>query len=226
MKKLVLSCVVLAAVIAMFAQERFDMKVRDYFFAGFRGNDASLEKGMKICEDALAANPKDAEAMVWHGSGVYFKSGLAFQKGDPQTGMELWTRGNDEMDRAVALAPDSIVVRIPRGSVLLTSSHYIPDPETARTVIEKGVSDFEKTYELQKSDFAKLGPHARGELMLGLADGYSRLGQTEKATHWFERIRTEMKGTRYEDSANLWFKTKSLPPQQAGCLGCHTGGQP
>ncbi|HJX85000.1 MAG TPA: hypothetical protein VJ723_11705, partial [Candidatus Angelobacter sp.] len=75
MKKLILSCIVLAAVIAVLAQERFDLKVRNYFFAGFLGNDAALEKGMKICEAALAANPKDAEAMVWHGSGVYFRSG-------------------------------------------------------------------------------------------------------------------------------------------------------
>ena len=223
MKKLILSCVVLAAVIAMVAQQRFDLKVRNLFFAGFLGDNASLGNGMKICETALTANPKDAEAMVWHGSGVYFRSGQAFQKGDSQTGMDLWTRGSDEMDRAVALAPESIVVRIPRGSVLLTSSHYIPDAEIARTIIEKGVSDFEKTYELQKSDFAKLGTHPRGELMLGLADGYSRLGQTDKAQKWFERIRAELKGTLYEDSANLWFKTKSLPPQQAGCLGCHTG---
>src|SRR5260370_1822064 len=136
MKKLILACVFLAAVIAMVAQQRLDLKVRNYFFTGFQGNDVALEKGMKICEDALAANPKDAEAMVWHGSGLYFKAGQAFQKNDPQTGMELWTQGNDEMDKAVSLAPESITVRIPRGSVLLTSSHYIPDPAMARDVTQ------------------------------------------------------------------------------------------
>ena len=223
MKKLILSCVLLAAAIVALAQQRFDMKVRNYFFSGFRGDDAALDKGMKICEDALAVNPKDAEAMVWHGSGLYFKAGQAFQKNDPQTGMELWNSGNDEMDNAVSLAPDNISVRIPRGSVLLTSSHYIPDPGMARDVTAKGITDFEKTYELQKTYFDTLGTHSRGELMLALADGYSRLGQNDKAQHWFERIRTELKGTLYEDSANLWFKTKSLPPRQAGCLGCHTG---
>jgi hypothetical protein len=223
MKKLILSCVILGAAIVLVAQQRLDVKVRNYFFSGFQGNDAALDKGMKICEDALAANPKDAEAMVWHGSGLYFRAGLAFRKGDPQTGMDLWTRGNDEMDKAVTLSPESVATRIPRGAVLLSSSHYIPDQAMAREVTAKGVADFEKTYELQKSDFHKLGTHARGELMLALADGHSRLGENDKAQYWFDRIRTELKGTLYEDSANVWIKTKSLQPRQAGCLGCHTG---
>jgi hypothetical protein len=59
--------------------------------------------------------------------------------------------------------------------------------------------------------------------MIGLADGYSRLGNQEKAQAWFERIQRELKGTPYEKSATLWLETKSLAPSQAGCLSCHTG---
>lgn len=215
-------CVV-GCVLLVFAQERFDQKVRTYFFAGFQGNQAALDKGMKIAEDALAADPKNAEALVWHGAGVSFKSSQAFAAGDSQKGMELWRKGMQEMDQAVALAPDDIGVRIPRGANLLTMSRYISDPAIAKPLIAKGVGDFEKTYELQKDYFEQLGVHPRGELMLGLADGYSRLGEDEKAQAWFERIRSELKGSLYEDSANSWLKTKSLSPQQAGCLGCHTG---
>lgn len=222
MKKLVTLLVLAVCVIAV-AQERFDIKVREYFFAGFAGNSAALEKGMKICEDFLAANPKYPEAMVWHGSGIAYRSFQAFQAGDQQKGVELWRQGMQEMDTAVETAPDNLGVRIPRGAFLLTSSHFIPDPQMAKSVIQKGVSDLEKAYELQKDRLSQLGTHPRGELMLGLADGYSRLGDQQKASQWFERIRTDLKGTLYEDSANLWFQTKSLPAKQAGCLGCHTG---
>ena len=215
-------CIV-CCVLLVFAQERFDQKVRTYFFAGFQGNQAAFDKGMKIAEDALAADPKNAEALVWHGAGVSFKSSQAFAAGDSQKGMELWHKGMQEMDEAVALAPDNIGVRIPRGANLLTMSRYISDPAIAKPLIAKGVGDFEKTYELQRDHFEQLGVHPRGELMLGLADGYSRLGENEKAQPWFERIRTELKGSLYEDSANAWLKTKSLSPQQAGCLGCHAG---
>ena len=206
----------------LMSQERFDLTVRNYFFAGFTGDSASLEKGMKICEDALAADPKNAQALVWHGSGVFFQSGQAFQKGDSQRGMELWQRGLKEMSDAVALQPDALGVVIPRGAVLLTASHYVP-PEMARQLIQTGVQDFEKTYELQGPDLSQLGTHPRGELMIGLADGYSRMGDAAKAQQWFERIQKEMPDTPYAKSAAIWLETKSLAPAQAGCLGCHTG---
>jgi hypothetical protein len=217
-----LSVLILVAVGLVSAQERFDLKVRNYFFAGFAGNAASLEKGMKMCEDALTADPKNAEALVWHRSGTLYAAGQAFQTGDQQKGGELWERGLKEMDTAVELAPDDLGVRIPRGSVLLTSSRYLPSPEMARPLIEKGLADFEKTYDLQASRLADLGTHPRGELMLGLADAYSRTGHPEKAQVWFERIQKEMKGTPYAKSASVWLETKTLAPAQAGCLGCHT----
>jgi hypothetical protein len=49
------------------------------------------------------------------------------------------------------------------------------------------------------------------------------LGQPEKAQPMIDRILAEMKGTRYEGSAQLWGEKKSLPAGQAGCLGCHIG---
>ena len=213
----------IAGAITLAAQtDRFDLKVRNYFFAGFTGNATALAKGMKMCEDALAENPKNAEAMVWHGSGLYVQAGKAFQGGDQQKGMELYQRGMKELDEAVALAPDNIGVRIPRGAVLFTGSRFVP-PDMAKPLIEKAISDFEKVYEIQGPHLDQMPSHPRGELLIGLADGYSRLGDQEKARVFFEQIQTSLKGTAYEKSANLWMETKSLPAAQAGCLGCHTG---
>src|SRR5580658_2793723 len=84
----------------LLSQDRFDMKVRNYFFAGLAGDNASLQKGMTICEDILASDPKQPEALVWHGTGLVTESRAAFQKGDQQNGAALWQRGLDEMDQA------------------------------------------------------------------------------------------------------------------------------
>src|SRR5262245_19461006 len=158
---------------------RFDLQVRTDFFAGFAGDEGRLEKAMAACERALADNPKHAEALVWHGSGLTFKAGTAFQRGDRQTGMELWTRGIREMDQAVILAPDNIGVRIPRGAVLLSATRNTP-PEIAKPLLETALSDYERTLELQTASgtFGTLGDHPKGELLFGLAEGYSRLGKT------------------------------------------------
>jgi hypothetical protein len=220
--KMKFAAAALAAISMLAAQERFDLKVRNYFFAGFAGDKESLETGMKMCEEALATDAKNAEALVWHGSGLVFESGAFFQKGDQKSGMELWTRGMGEMDEAVTLAPDKVGVRIPRGAALMATSRFVP-PDTAKPLLVKAVDDYEHTYEMQSSYFDKLGKHPRGELMIGMADGYSRLGDQEKAATWFKRIQTDLKGTPYEKSADLWLETKSLPAAKAGCLGCHTG---
>jgi tetratricopeptide (TPR) repeat protein len=210
-------------VVVAIAQERFDEKVRNYFFSGYTGDNAALLKGMKICEEALAANPKNAEALVWHGSGVYYQALQAFRQGDQEKGMELARQGTKEMDDAVTMAPDHLGVRIPRGAFLLTSSRFVPDPDVARGMIQKAVSDLEKAYAIQEPQLAKLGTHPKGELYIGLGDAYSRLGQQDRAAEWFKRITVELKGTAYESSANLWLQTRSLPPGKAGCIGCHTG---
>jgi tetratricopeptide (TPR) repeat protein len=208
---------------ALLSQDRFDFKVRNYFFAGLAGDEASLQKGMTICEGILAANPKEPEALVWHGTGLVAESREAFQKGDQQNGATLWQRGLDEMDQAEALAPEDLGVRIVRGAVLLIASQYLPDPEIARPLIVKGLSDYEKAYSVQGPDLKHLGMHKSGELMIGIADAYARLGQPDKAQQWFERIQTDLPGTPYAASAATWLETKTLAPQKAGCLTCHTG---
>ena len=113
------------------AQPRFDMQVRNDFFTGFGGDAAALERGMKACEQVLAQNPKHAEALVWHGGGLFYMSGQLFRKGDMSKGMELYERGLTEMNDAVALAPENVGVLIPRGATLLTASRTMPPGDQA-----------------------------------------------------------------------------------------------
>jgi len=222
MQKTTIAALAILTAGVLLSQDRFDFKVRNYFFAGLAGDAPSLQKGMAICEHILATDPKQPEALVWHGMGLVTESRAAFQQGDQQKGGELWQRGMDEMDQAAQLAPNDLGVRIVRGAVLLVASQYVPE-EAARPLIEKGLSDYEKAYSVQGPELSRLGTHKSGELMIGLADGYARLGQTEKAQQWFERIEKDLPDTPYAKSATAWLLTKNLAPQQAGCLGCHTG---
>jgi hypothetical protein len=106
----------------------------------------------------------------------------------------------------------------------LIASQYIP-AEAARPLIEKGLNDYEKAYSVQGPDLSHLGTHRTGELMLGMADAYARLGEPDQAQQWFERIQKDLPGTPYAASAATWLETRTLTPKQAGCLGCHTSSQ-
>jgi tetratricopeptide (TPR) repeat protein len=201
---------------------RFDEIVRADFFAGIAGDAAALDRAMRLIEKALADDPRRADVLVWHGSGLVVRSGQAFEKGDFATGATLWERGLKEMNDAVALAPENVAVLIPRGAVLLEASRSLPDPVDAMTVLSTGVSDYEKVLQLQAPYFRYLSDHSRGELLFGLAEGLHRLGQRDRARVYFERLLSETKNSEYGKMADAWLKDPSgATARQRGCVGCH-----
>ncbi len=201
-------------------QVRFDHKVREDFFAGFLGNSELLARGMAACEKVLAENPKHAEALVWHGSGLYYQGGQMSRGADAQKGMALIQQGIEEMDRAVESAPDSVGVRIPRGAVLLTSAAFIP-PAFGEPLVERGLSDYRRVVELQKNQLMTIGAHPRGELLSGLALGNAYLGNTEEAEGWFLKVKAMNPNSPYSKRADKWPAAKTLAPMETGCIGCH-----
>jgi tetratricopeptide (TPR) repeat protein len=212
----------LTAAALLGGQERFDYVVRADFFAGLAGNRAALDRAMKKCEETLAANPKHAEALVWHGSGTFYLSGQAAQTGDFPKAAELYKKGLEEMAAAVALAPDNVGVVIPRGATLLIGSHNVPG-DNGKELLRMGLADYERVYQLQSSRFDKLSGHARGELLFGLAEGYQRLGDTEKARHWFEKLAAvDDPENGHLSQARAYVASGNLSGT-VNCAGCHVG---
>jgi tetratricopeptide (TPR) repeat protein len=205
--------------------ERFDTQVRADMFAGMAGDAAALDRAMKLCEDALAKDPNNAAALVWHGSGLSFQGSLALRAGDFAKGGPLVGRGFREMDDAVAKDPDSLGVLIPRGATLLEYSRHDPSPERARAELEKGLADYEKVLALQKPDWPNRPLHARGELLSGLADGWLRAGDPAKARAYMQRLVTETRGSPYANRAQDGL---AADPRAAKldwhCIGCHVAG--
>jgi hypothetical protein len=202
-------------------EDRFDYQVREMFFAGFQGNSGMLEKGMKICEEVLKENPKHAEALVWHGSGVFYQAGQFFQKGEPQKGMEASMRGMGEMGRAVELEPDNVGVRVPRAAVLMTAANSMSGSPQVKMFAGPALADYEHVMKLQAHKLEKLGEHPRGELLQGLANGYRLMGDAEKAKAMFARIEQEMPGTPYAKRAAKFREAGKLEVRDTGCIGCH-----
>ena len=214
----------MAVAAGMLAQEpvRFDHKVREQFFAGLGGDGAALAEAMKISAATLAAEPEHAEAMVWHGSGLFFQSGALFQKGDMQAAMAMMQKGTGMMDKAVELAPKNVGVRIPRGSAYLAASKGMP-PQMGTPLLVMGVKDYEDCWEMQKGDLSGFSEHSLGELLFGIAEGNGRLGKTEKAKEYFTLIQTKLPGTAYAKRAEKWLAEGKLSSRDSNCMGCHSG---
>ena len=203
--------------------ERFDDLVRDDFFSG---DAARFQRVMKLCNDALAKNPRHAPALAWKGAGDLKLAGDAFQSNDIPKGMSLYEQGLKEMDEAVAMQPGSLQVLIPRGATYLSIAQYNPVPEIAKHLIQTGVADYEKALLLQQPAFDKLSRHARGELLFGLADGWYRLGDLEKSRGYLRRITNACPDSVYSRRAEEWLAVKDPAALKAKsraltCVGCH-----
>ena len=197
----------------------FEDKVRPDFFDGLRGNTAALDRAIKFCEDTLAREPDHAEALVWHGASVMARAGAAFRTGDRALGTKLYQQGLGEMDRAVAIAPNELGVRIPRGAVLLTVASFVPEPEKSR-LLGRGVSDYELALTRQTPYFGQLTLHAREQLLYGLTDGYATLGDAGKAASSYQRMTAAAAGSQLLPRA----KARAAGQPVAGatpCEECH-----
>lgn len=203
------------------APQRFDYLVRADFFAGVAGDEARLNKAIERCERTLEEQPKHPEALVWHGAGLLVRAGQAFQKGDMATGGPLFQRALDEMVEAMTLAPDNPGVLIPRGAVLLEATKGMP-PDMGRPLLESAVQNYEHVLEIQAPTFNTLGDHAKGELLFGLAEGWNRLGDTEKARRYFDRLIADAPTSGQTPKAREWMATGTVPKSNGtSCVGCH-----
>lgn len=206
---------------------RFDMTVRGEMFAGMSGDSAAMDRAMKICEQALAKDPGNPEALVWHGSGLIFLGGQAIRAADYAKGKQMMVNGLREMDEAVEKMPGHIEVLIPRGATLLEYSKHDPSPERARATLEKALGDYEKVLALQKAVWQELPMHSRGELLSGLAEGWLRAGDASKARTFMELLVKETRGSRYAARAQDYLKAANAQERlDWHCIGCHAGSTP
>jgi hypothetical protein len=171
--------------------------VREDFFAGFAGDAEALARGMTKCEEVLAKDAKNAEALVWHGAGLSYSAKREFMSGNARKGRQVQTQGVGEMNEAAALRPDDAAVLIPRASVFLSAGLHVPSPEVAKKDFETAANDYEKTLRPQTAEFRKLPVHARGELLGGLAEAWNGLGETEKSRVYLKRMPDELPETEY-----------------------------
>ena len=201
-------------------QPRFDDLLRADFFAGFRGDAARLDRGMKLCEATLATDPAHPDALVWHGAGLMFLAGRAAAAQDPVAARARVRQGRAEMDRALEIAPDSLSVMLVRAVVLSSAAPRMRDREAARTALQSAVAGFERALTIQQPYFDRLSAHARGELLAGLAESHARLGDMARARAYLERMVSELPDTPYEARARAWLED-GVESGQLTCLTCH-----
>lgn len=204
MKKYTFIAIFTAAVIGIFAASafaqndnlKFDSELAADFSKGLSGDAASLERATRKAEQILAANPKDAQTLVWLGAATLSRSGQYFMAGNFSEGGKNWKEGRRKMDEAVALDGANIDVLMTRGTTYLAASKQFPVKEEADRILKLGVSDYEKA--AADKNFAHFPAAMRSEVLSGMADGFERLGDEAKAKGSYQILSSEATGETKE----------------------------
>ena len=193
--------------------ESFNETAREFFSAGFAGNQESLERGMALVKETLKADPDHTGALVWQASGWIFQSREHFRQGDRDGGRALFAKGVAQMNRAVSLAPDSLQTLIPRAAVMLCSAPHIPDAAIRTKFLETALGDYMKILEIRSPDFDTLSMFARGELLGALAEALWRLERREEAGVYLHRMIEELPDSPYSLMARKQLDNPETNPR-------------
>jgi hypothetical protein len=175
---------------------------------------------MARCDAALAADPDNAEALVWHGAGTFFRGGMAYRDNDRERGRLLQERGLAEMARAAALKPNHPATLVPRAAILMGAAQQVSNPAFAEPWLKTAVGDYEAVVAFHRAQWSSLSVHAAGELLAALAEGWDRLGDAPKSRVYLGRLVAELPGTSYASRAEAWIAAGHRT-ERLTCLGCH-----
>lgn len=171
-----------ASIFAQNEYPKFDDDLMTAFSKAMQDSDsASYETAMAKAEKILAANPKDAQTLVWAGSATLAQSGQVFMAGNFAEGGKLWAEGRRRMDEAVALDGENIEVLIVRGATYLGASAKYPVKDEADKLRALGTADLEKIIGATEGKTAERSAEIRTKSIHLLAKHYEAAGNKEKA---------------------------------------------
>jgi hypothetical protein len=195
-----------------FAQDKqndlkFSAELAKDFQVGAAGDQTALARALQTADKILAANPRDAETLVWRGAGGLSQAGRAFQDGNFAEGGELWQKALENMKSAVELEPRNVSIRMIRGTALLSAAKHFPAPDVARDLRETAAADYEQVLTVTGEKFKSMSEKHRLQVLYSLADAYDKLGSKTKTRVFYQRIVDETsEAGKMRETAVEWLK--------------------
>ena len=177
------------------------------FQAGTAGDEAALVRSLETADKNLAANPKDAETLVWRGAGGLAQAGKELQDGNFAEGGELWQKALEKMKSAVEIEPHKVTIRMIRATALLSAAKHFPSPDVARNLRETAIADYEQILIVTGEKFKTMPEKQRQQVLYNLADAYDKIGDKIKTRIFYRRIVGEtFEDGKMREAATEWLQ--------------------
>lgn len=208
---------------------RISTWVREDIFAGFMGNDMErFATGMKKLDDALARNPRAADAICWKGGGELWLAARAHEAGRTAEFETLYAKALatlEEGRKAGEGTPYIGAVHAITGASWTVSADRLP-ARLRREAWANVRAHYTALLDVQKAYFEKLPPHPKGEVLAGLAQASQRLGEEDDLQRRLNDVIEQLPGSVYATRAQRWQQNPaSAATTSMTCQTCHDAGR-
>lgn len=183
----------------------FEREVLGDFVQAAEGNDEARKRLIATCERAISADAEHAEAIAWRGAGKMFEAGAASSSGDFGAAMSHVTAALTDLERARTLEPENPGVRIVAANMLLNLAKNHPIESMATGYARQGIEDAKAALSKLYDNWDKQPADVKGQLLMGVAEGYAKLGKTVEARDWCNRVLGAVPGTSWAERAQAWI---------------------
>lgn len=183
----------------------FEREVFADFIKAAQGDEDARKSLVAACERAIEADPAHAEAIAWRGATRMFEAGTASEGGNFMAAMQHTNAALADLNKARELEPENPGVRMVAAQTLLNLARYHPIENMASGYAKQGIEDAKAALSKLYNNWDKQPADVKGQLMMGVAEGYDKLGKATEARDWCNRVIGAVPGTTWAKQAQAWI---------------------
>jgi hypothetical protein len=210
---------------AAMAQDTVSPLIREDAFAAFQSNDMNrLARVEKTIARLLKESPKSRPTLLaWEASTKAYRAVRAYEQGKLQDFGRLYAEALllfADAEEARGNAPDISVASI-TGTTYIIFADRVPE-QYRKSAWGAAYRAYQFMWKMKSAQVKKLSPHARGELLAGIAMTAQRTGRGFESAQYLDRMTFLLPGTLYATAAKKWLQDPASSTNvQLACLTCH-----
>lgn len=201
--------------------------VREDIFAGFLNNDMKrFARGEKNIDLLLEKRPAaKADLLAWKAGATLYRAVRAAENKQPEEFKQKYQQAMDLFAQARRIQPEGGGVAAVEGGTYVLHADQLPKEHRA-AAWESAYTAFKILWKQQGAGIEKFPVHFKGEVLGGLAQSAIRLGKTEEANQYLDKMLVTLRDTPYEPIAKRWKENpKAAENSSITCLSCHEAGR-
>lgn len=184
----------------------FDRHIIVDYVRAVTGNAEARQRVLNACEAALDEDPGNAEALAWRGATSMLEAGEASEAGNFMRAMQVVNTATGDLSRAREMAPDNPAVRLVIGQTLTNLAMNHPMDATARQYAKQAIEDVQAGLAPLHAAWGGQPAAVKGQALLDIARSYVKLGQSNTARDWYNRVIGAVPGTQWAERAHAWIE--------------------